>query len=333
MAMLIAVLKGIATYIPGLYHPGRGATGGTVCARYCYSVWMRHLCMAHRNGMSTDFQAVAELGPGDSLGLGLAALLSGARAYYALDIVPYTCNERNLKVLRELVALFRSREPIPSEKEFPGVRPALDSYSFPHDILTDERLERALDPERITAIGEALQKPGKQQGGPVTIAYYVPWNDGRVVQESSVDLIFSQAVLEHIDDLDGTYQAMYRWLKPDGILSHEIDFRAHHLDARWNAHWTYSDMVWKLIRGKRPYLLNRQPLSVHLGWLRRNGFNVTFTMKHQRESAVSRSMLARPFRDMSEEDLTTSGVFLQAGKGCRSPTSDGTDGAAASTAA
>jgi len=31
---------------------------------------------------------VAEIGPGDALGIGIAALLSGARRHFTLDIVP-----------------------------------------------------------------------------------------------------------------------------------------------------------------------------------------------------------------------------------------------------
>src|SRR5689334_3926898 len=53
-------------------------TGGSSSARYCYSVWLRHLSMAARLGLNTDPKDVAELGPGHSIGVGLAALLSGA---------------------------------------------------------------------------------------------------------------------------------------------------------------------------------------------------------------------------------------------------------------
>lgn len=32
-------------------------------------------------------------------------------------------------------------------------------------------------------------------------------------------MIFSQAVLEHVDDLEHTYKTLYRWLKKGGIMS------------------------------------------------------------------------------------------------------------------
>ena len=81
-----ATLAGLATYVPGYEY--LEPTGGTSSARYCYSVWLRHLVMAYDSGLLQRPPAtVAELGPGDSIGIGLAALLSGARKYHALDVV------------------------------------------------------------------------------------------------------------------------------------------------------------------------------------------------------------------------------------------------------
>jgi len=275
---------------------------------------MRHLCMVQRASLPVRFDVVAELGPGDSLGLGLAALLTGARTYYAFDIVPYTRNDRNARVLRELVEIFRRRVPVPDAQEFPEVLPRLQDWSFPGKVLTEAHLNQTLDPARVAAIERALLNIEGSRGGPIEIRYEAPWNAAESIRENSVDLIFSQAVLEHIDDLEGTYSAMHRWLRPDGVLSQQIDFRAHYLDRRWNAHWTYSDLVWKLIRGRRPYLLNRQPLSAHLLWLERMGFEVVRILKEQKVSAVRREQLARRFRDLSDEDLTTSSVYIQARK-------------------
>jgi hypothetical protein len=49
---------------------------------------------------------------------------------------------------------------------------------------------------------------------------------------SSLDLVFSQAVLEHVDDPEETYKTMVAWLKPSGYASHVIDFSAHYLSIR-----------------------------------------------------------------------------------------------------
>lgn len=71
----LALLKRIATFIPGIERLACRYSGGTISARYCYFVWLRHLVKAYENGLKTRFNRVAELGPGDSLGVGLAAMI------------------------------------------------------------------------------------------------------------------------------------------------------------------------------------------------------------------------------------------------------------------
>ena len=44
-----------------------------------------------------------------------------------------------------------------------------------------------------------------------------------MIQKESVDMIYSQAVLEHVDELPGVYGAMRRWLQANGVMSHQID--------------------------------------------------------------------------------------------------------------
>ncbi|RJP62040.1 MAG: hypothetical protein C4541_00460 [Candidatus Auribacter fodinae] len=57
-------------------------------------------------------------------------------------------------------------------------------------------------------------------------------------------MIFSQAVLEHIDNLPEAYESMRLWLKPDGFMSHQIDFKCHGTAEEWNRHWAYSQSEW-----------------------------------------------------------------------------------------
>jgi hypothetical protein len=250
---------------------------------------------------------VGELGPGDSLGIGLAAMLSGAEVYYALDIVPFAAAEKNLAILDELVALFRSRAPIPAADELPGVYPRLDSYDFPRALLSDERLDRALAVERVERIRRAIL--GKE---PRILRYLAPWHDPAVVPAASLEMIYSQAVLEHVGDLPGVYRAMRRWLRPGGFISHEIDFSSHGYSDYWNGHWRFSPLVWRLITGGRPYSLNREPYSTHIRLVREAGFRIVLDEPHRRSSAITRRQLARQFRWLSDEDLEICGTFLQA---------------------
>ena len=155
-----AVLSGLATYVPG-YHYMR-PTGGTGSARYCYAVWLRHLILANKFRPETGVPGtVAELGPGDSIGIGLAALLAGVEKYDALDIVRYSDPASNLGVFDELVSMFQKREAIPNESEFPLMNPKLDNYEFPSYLISEESLDKALEPNRIADIRSSIEKSGR----------------------------------------------------------------------------------------------------------------------------------------------------------------------------
>ncbi len=307
------VMMGMATFIPGLNGVmGKfRKTGGTDSARYCYSVWLRHLIMVHNNGLSTYPKVVAELGPGDSIGIGLAALISGAEKYFAFDVVKFAGAKKNIQIFDDLVALFKARRSIPNDDEFPQLNPKLDGYEFPDQILTNEWLEIALEPSRLAKIRNSILDLSSQDS---SIQYVVPWFDSEILGVDSVDLIFSQAVLEHVDNLPHTYQTMYSWLKPEGFISHTIDFKCHGTAAEWNGHWTYTEFIWKLIKGRRTYLLNREPHSTHIGLIKETGFNIMCDKTVQLTSDIKEQDLAAPYRNMSKEDLHTSGAFILATK-------------------
>jgi SAM-dependent methyltransferase len=305
---LKAIATGLVTYVPGVSH--LRPTGGTGSARYCYAVWLRHLILAHDAGLYAAVpRVVAELGPGDSIGIGLAALLSGAEKYYALDLVAYSDLKGNLNVFEELADLFKMRAPIPGDEEFPGVFPKLPGYEFPHSLLPAALMEHVLSQDRLRRIRTSIQAPG---GEGSCIVYQAPWSDRGVIQDRSVDLIYSQAVLEHVDDLQNVYHTMRRWLKPGGAMSHQIDFQSHGKADVWNGQWTYSDVAWKLVVGRRAYLLNRVPRSEHLRLLRECGFTIVRETVTRASSTLRRTDLASRFRGLSDEDLTSSGTFILA---------------------
>lgn len=302
MKRLKPILRGIKSYLP-FFSSFRG-TGGTNSARYCYSVWLRHLCVTYKNGLPSYPHTIAELGPGDSIGIGLAWLIGGAQRYYALDIVGHATNEHNMEIFDELVTLVKNRENIPDEDEFPRVYPRLESYAFLSNILTEHTLKESLNEQRITKLRKYLSNiNGRGTDSP--LQYICPWFSEEIINEGSVDMIFSQAVLEHIDDLEHTYEALYRWLRKGGMMSHLIDFKSHRITDEWNGHWSYSDFSWRIIRGNRPYLLNREPLSTHIKYLEMTGFKVVCIIPVKGIGGLKRNKLARRYRNLSDEDLTT----------------------------
>lgn len=285
-------------------------TGGTVSAQYCYSVYLRHLVMADQHGLATAPHTIAELGPGDSVGIGLMALLTGAERYYALDAVRHASTKANLLVFDELVELLMVRAPIPSGGEFTEILPELSEYRFPRGILSESRLAQALAPDRLDYLRNALT--GNLTAGPIN--YFSPMERMSEIPSNSVDLIVSQAVMEHVDQLEEIYTECFRALKPGGFMSHQIDLRCHDTAPEWNGHWKYSELTWRLMRGGRPWFINRQPCSTHLSLVKRAGFYLCAEIKQFASFGVASKQLASRFQSLSDGDLRTSGVFILANK-------------------
>lgn len=285
------------------------AAGGTASARYCYAVWMRHLLLLSKFNDGQIPARVAEIGPGDSLGVGLAALLSGAQSYFALEAIEYWNTQRNLKILDDLIELFKNRAPIPGNEEFPLLKPVLDDHAFPHSILTDDILNEAMQPHRIELIREELKTPENQLNN--MLQYKVPWHGEDVVMPESIDFIFSHVVLQHIDEIEEAAKAMDHWLKPGAFVSHIIDYRSLGFTKAWNGHWAIPDWEWKIMVGGRKFSVNRKPHSYYIGLFERNHLKLLYTSKDNLPNHLSKNQLTDKFRNLSEDDLSTSvGYFI-----------------------
>jgi SAM-dependent methyltransferase len=137
---------------------------------------------------------VLELGPGDSLGTGLLALAHGAASYQAID-------------------RFAIRFDVASEREVVA------------------RLRRSLSPEQNARLDEIIELTDTGYGARDQRFQYqahLPIEDapGRL-GESQFDVVFSNAVLEHVRDLEAALQALRRLLAPGGVMFHEVDLRSH----------------------------------------------------------------------------------------------------------
>jgi len=275
---------------------------GTLSADSCYSIFLRHVSLLHNVGLQAVPKVVAELGPGSSLGTGFAALMAGAEKYYALDLVDFSDLTSNLAIFDQLVALFRQKAPIPASGLHNRRFPDLDCYDFPDflDFEPDAAWEKQ--------IAEIRQDIAVKTG--IFVQTAAPWTEFSIVRPSSVDWIFSQSVLEHIDDLAAVYSALAQWLKPSGYTSHLIDFDSHGLTQEWNLHWALGELAWFALRGRRPYLINRQPYSEHIRLATENGFVTVLEKRYKRFDGLIPEQFAPRFRTISDEDARTQMVFL-----------------------
>jgi len=314
------IIRGALTYIPGLYELLRRKNmGGSTSAEYCYEVWIKHLTFLNQSGFVGVPNSVAELGPGDTIGVGLCALLSGSENYAGLDVYPFSSVDNNLECLDVLVKMLASRTPCRGPS-WPSYQDYLDERSFPSHILTEEILSRTLRPKRIQQIQNQIEQAANNsikndQFGP-SISYIVPWNEKRNVQPNSIDLIISHSVLEHVADIESTISACDLWLRPGGWMSHQIDFTSHGFFDEWNGHWAISDFIWRLIVGRRQFLINREPASKTEEALARHDFQVRFRTQRNRRNSIKREQLAPRFEGLSESDFCCSEILIQSSKKC-----------------
>jgi len=310
------MIGGAKSYIP-LPWSYRG-TGGTTSAEYCYAVWLRHLVLVHQSGLSTNPPTLVELGPGDSIGVGLMALLTGTQNYRALDVLPHANADRNLAILESLVPMLRSRAPIPDHEAVPHLYPRLEDYAFPGEVLTEARLRHGLSDENVADVRRATESLGEPPAPGQRAQYICPWTDLSVVEPGTADMIFSHAVFQEIDDLPAAFRAMHLWLKPGGVMSHHADFTSYFTSADkttpWNEHWTYPAWQWRLIRGRRPCYINGQPLSTYLRLFEQFGFTVLKVTPMIGHGGVTRAQLAKRYGHVTDKDLATQAAHIVAVK-------------------
>lgn len=293
-------------------------TGGSDSARYCYGAWLRHAISIAEAVPGLRPRMIAELGPGDSLGLGIAALLSGVDRYVALDVLAHTNVDANVKIVAELTEMFRARADIPGEDEFPELYPRLADRAFPAHVLAALGLVPDLSDDRVTSIRRAILESNGGALADAVLRYLCPWPTASLEPES-IDLIVTQAVLQDMDHWTGAdalstaFEAMSRWLKPGGAMSHQVNL-AFPDTEHWNQHWSFGELTWKIIRGRRPYYVNRVPASEYLRLCERYGFEVTAVTPVTAESGVPRAKLSRRFRDLPASDYATRAVYFVAVK-------------------
>jgi hypothetical protein len=270
--MLIrAFIKGLLTFLPGVNyllkkkrvkskHSGSNA-------EFCYTFWLSVLVFFKETGIKPDLNHVGEIGTGGSLGIGICALLTGSTSYAALETENLYNKVENLKLLDEIVHLFKNKTPISDKYKQLNIK--ITNHEFPEGLINPMYLSI----KNISAIREDLE------AGCMNSPAFRLVTNWENVKSLELNLIFSRAVMEHVKDSDEVYKAIYFHLKPSSYMLHDIELHSHGITRKSDGHYLIPDMTWKIIYGKRPFYLNRWRLSDHLGAIEKYHFYLSGIQK------------------------------------------------------
>jgi len=154
---------------------------------------------------------IAEIGPGDHIATGLALLAYGAESYTAID--RFTGDYDNATA-RAWYALVRAEWSAHFATPFPS---GLDG--FPNIA-------------RVRVIRSGIENAGQ-------------------LPEGAFDLVISNAVGEHVQDIDAFALSTHRLLTREGAALHNIDFSSHGLFGDDDTFLKIPDPIWHLMGSNR----------------------------------------------------------------------------------
>lgn len=233
---------------------------------YALKIFDLHIRRAFPDGR-LDGKTVLEIGPGDSLASAVAARAHGAAQTLLVDAGAFASRD---------VALYHAMAAALAERG-----------QTPPDLSNAPTLEAVL-----TRCSSRYLTTG--------VEAFAELADG------SVDLIWSHSVLEHIPlkQLPRLMAEMRRVLKPDGRMSHNIDFQdhlAHGLNSL-----RFSEAVWESpVMRNAGFYTNRVRAGTMHGLMRQAGFEfIEEGFGRWPALPLSRRHLDPTFRDLTDDDLS-----------------------------
>ncbi len=136
---------------------------------------------------------ILEIGPGDNVGVALKFLAAGARQVVCLDKF---FSKYDWMQQREIYRLMREQMNGQEKRIF-------------DEVINLETGLKSDSQKLIYIYGTGIEEAAK------------------VLEPASFDFIISRAVFEHLYDLDAAFSVMNRLIKPGGSMLHKIDFRDH----------------------------------------------------------------------------------------------------------
>jgi SAM-dependent methyltransferase len=274
---------------------------------YIDRVYKEYLEFAGLNSEALRGSRILEVGPGDNFGVALKFLASGATKVVSLDKF---YSERNIGQQTRIYEELRKQ------------LTADEVHVFDQCITLDGNIE--LNPERLHYIyGHGIEEADQ------------------ILEPGSFDFVVSRAVIHNVYDIERGFEAMDQLLAPGGYMLHKIDLSDENMFSSRGMHpltfLTIPERVyyWMASDSGKP---NRKLIGDYRDQMVKRGYDTRILIstvlgigplvphKEQIEYGVDygkltlslineiRPQLAVSFRDRSDAELATSGIFLIARK-------------------
>jgi hypothetical protein len=223
-------------------------------------------------------KTLLEYGPGDLPGVAALMVARGAEKVYCVDRFPLVrLDEKNTAALRRLIESTQGQQ---RERLLSCLRNRADPGA-------------GFDPRRI----EYLVLPSGLSG-----------------LRQAADLVYSRAVLEHVNDLPATLADMVQALRPGATAVHLVDLRSHGLHRSNPLDFlTWPEPLWRLMYSEKG-VPNRVRVDRYRDLLKALPVDVQHLEVTRLASAKDvsqvRPQLAAPFRTVSDQDLRWLGFWL-----------------------
>ena len=255
--------------------------------KYINQVFDEYLSFADIPIKDIKGKNILELGPGDNFGVALKFLIAGANKVVCLDKF---YSNRDASQQHQIYKAIRG-ELLPEEKT-----------NFDNIINLDGQTVEFISDKFEYIYGTGIE------------------NALNILSPTSFDMIVSRAVLEHIPDLDATFDTMDKLLCTDGYMVHNVDLRDHGIFTSVGLHpltfLSVSEKIWKLMtsRSGKP---NRMRIDYYKRKMEKLNYNYRVKVIHSATLPVieeMKSQLQPKFRKMLSEDLMPETIFLIAKK-------------------
>ncbi|MHB0974334.1 MAG: class I SAM-dependent methyltransferase [Thiobacillus sp.] len=279
----------IARYAPSLYVQLTGQTGrGAEEVRLemvgdyfqnCFEEYFEQLGIAKLG--CTDFlrgKRILEYGPGDVPGVAILMVAHGASQVVCVDRFPMVrMSPKNVQIVK----LMLERLPVPLRDRA--------GACFRHATHP----ESGFNPQLI----DYLVRPSGLSG-----------------LSNAVDLVVSRAVLEHVNDLPGTFRDMRAALKPGGIAIHLVDLKSHGLHRENPLDFlSWPTWLWSMMYSAKG-VPNRLRIDAYRDAVAQSGLEVIAmkptVLASPEDVRRVRPDLAAPFMKLPDDDLSWLGFWL-----------------------